>query len=371
MAAAGAPLRSRTMRGLVVGVALVLVACGPSDTGGGGDGDGGAGGVDAPEGATIDSGGSVADAAILPDASCGVQTEEIELIELGDPPDLLIVLDRSGSMALPPEFPFMFGDPTKWDIMRDALTDITTELANNIRFGLTVFPTHDVCGVNAGAAVLPELGSYTDIVSFMNSTSPDGNTPAHLALDNAAAVYQSIPSNPAGQYVLFATDGIPNCGGDPVEPDTASETETVTAVTALANMGIPTYVLGFGDILGLPTSMLNDAALAGGVPRPGGPPHYYHAANAADLEMALEAIAGGIIVPTCEYALAETPPDPDLVTVTIDGVPVPRDPGHNNGWDYHPDAMTITFFGSYCEMLEMGSAGEVSFAFGCPGPVVD
>lgn len=359
------------MRGLGVGIALVLLACGPSDPGGG-DGDGGAGGgVDAPEGTTIDAAGSVADALILPDASCGVQTEEIELIELGDPPDLLIVLDRSGSMGLPPEFPFMFGDPTKWDIMRDALAEITAELATNIRFGLTVFPTSDLCGVSPGAAVLPDLNTSAAIVSFMDSTGPDGNTPAHLALENAADVYQSIPSNPAGQYVLFATDGLPNCGGDPVEPDTAAEAETVAAVTALANQGIPTYVLGFGDLLGLPTSMLDDAALAGGVPRPGGPPHYYHAADANDLAMALEAIAGGIIVPTCEYALAEAPPDPDLVTVTIDGVPVPRDPNHVNGWDYHPDEMTITFFGSYCEMLEMGSAGEVSFAFGCPGPVVD
>src|SRR5688572_9416499 len=32
---------------------------------------------------------------------CGAQSEEIGLVNLGDPPDLLIVLDRSGSMSSP------------------------------------------------------------------------------------------------------------------------------------------------------------------------------------------------------------------------------------------------------------------------------
>jgi hypothetical protein len=50
---------------------------------------------------------------------------------------------------------------------------------------------------------------------------------------------------------------------------------------------------------------------------------------------------------------------------------VPRDPSHTNGWDYHPDDMTITFFGSYCTQIEGGSFAGVEFIYGCPGPVVD
>ena len=114
-----------------------------------------------------------------------------------------------------------------------------------------------------------------------------------------------------------------------------------------------------------------DAALAGGVPKPGGPPHYYHAESAADLEAALDAIAGGIVVPSCEYELTELPPDPDAVTVTIDGVPVPRSTSHTDGWDYSPDESHITFFGSYCEQIQSGASGSVGFSYGCPGPVID
>ena len=57
--------------------------------------------------------------------------------------------------------------------------------------------------------------------------------------------------------------------------------------------------------------------------------------------------------------------------MTIDGVPVPRDLNHNNGWDYYPDSMTITFFGTYCANIENGSVTEVAFSYGCPGPVIE
>jgi hypothetical protein len=170
----------------------------------------------------------------------------------------------------------------------------------------------------------------------------------------------------AGRYVLFATDGLPNCGGG--NPDTASDTETVAAVTALFNAGIKTYVLGFGQFGGSPT--LNNAAIAGGVPKPGNT-KYYEANNAAELDMALQQIAGGLIVPSCSFQLASLPPDPDNVTVTLNGMVVPRSPSHTNGWDYHPDPMTFTFFGSYCTQIMQGAMTNVSFVYGCPGPVIN
>ncbi|HEY5926235.1 MAG TPA: hypothetical protein VIV11_31335, partial [Kofleriaceae bacterium] len=143
---------------------------------------------------------------------------------------------------------------------------------------------------------------------------------------------------------------------------------TVAAVTALFNAGIPTYVLGFGTF-GLNTGVLNDAAQAGGKAKPG-VTKFYEANNAADLAMALQAIAGGIIVPSCTFQLASLPPDPNLVTVTINGTPVPKDTSHQNGWDYHPNPMTITFFGSYCSQIMMGSSTAVNFLYGCPGPII-
>ena len=356
-----------------VGLALLLVACGPTatdDGNGNGNGNGtqDAAGVN-PDGGAGADGQVGADAGPGPDAeTCGAQTEPIEIINLGDPPDLLIVLDRSGSMIMAPGL-FPVGT-SKWNIMKSSLDQALHAREANIRFGLTVFPTDNVCGVDPGARVPIALNNADAIMTYLDGTAPDGNTPAHIALEEALTYYQSVTPNPAGQYVLFATDGIPNCGGDPPEMDTEAPTETVDAVTALATAGVHTFVLGFGGLFGLDSGVLNDSALAGLEPAPGGPPHFYQADDAASLQAALDTIAGGIIVPSCSFELTSLPPVPEDVAVYFDGVAVPRNPSHVNGWDYHPDASTITFFGTYCDQLTSGQVSAVDFIFGCPGPVV-
>jgi hypothetical protein len=78
-----------------------------------------------------------------------------------------------------------------------------------------------------------------------------------------------------------------------------------------------------------------------------------------------------VIVPSCVFHLASLPPDPDNVTVTINGTAVPRSTMHTDGWDYYPDAMTITFFGGTCQTIKSGATTNVSFVYGCPGPVIN
>lgn len=357
--------------GLASLACLGWLACGPTAKGNGNTNENGA--VDAAvtqyDGGAGSDGGGVTDAYVPPDAElCGEQTEEIEIINLGDPPDLLIVLDRSGSMMLAPGFPPL--GASKWNIMKASLQTVLAAREANIQFGLTVFPTDNDCGVDPGARVDIQLFNATPIMSYLNSTSPNGNTPAHFGLQEALAYYNTIPVNPAGRYVLFATDGIPNCGGSPPDVDIETPTETVAAVTALANAGIHTFVLGFGGILGLDPAVLNDSAQAGLEPIPGGPPYFYQADDAASLQAVLDTIAGGIIIPSCAFELTSLPPVPDDVAVYFDGVAVPRNPSQLNGWDYYPDAGTITFFGTYCDQLTSGQVSEVDFMFGCPGPVV-
>jgi hypothetical protein len=350
----------RTLASLVA--ALGLAACGPTPTNPGDDDD------DRDAAVDPDAAGGDPDAAVVDvDASCGSQSQDIAVENLGDPPDLLIVMDRSGSMTGPiPSFPPNF--TPKWNIMRDAVNAVVGQRQNNIRFGLAEFPTDDDCAVAPSAAVrVPiDLGQAPEVAQYFMTRSPNGNTPAAAGLQAALAHYNTLPVNPAGRYVLFATDGEPNCAADAA---TASA-ETVAAVNALRTAGIRTFVLGFGGGFATGT-VLNDAATAGGVPRPGGPPHYYAANDAAQLNAALQAISGGIIVPSCSYALATRPPDPDDVTVTLNGQVVPRSTMHTNGWDYYPDAMTITFFGTYCQQITTGAVGNVAFSYGCPGPIVD
>jgi hypothetical protein len=338
-------------------IALLAAACGPTahHPGTGGDDDTNPGG-DANVSTYQDA---------MPDSQCGAQTENIGVVNLGDPPDLLVVLDRSGSMTSPPvTFPPVFD--SKWNLMRDALNMVALAKDANIKFGLLEFPSDENCSADANPEIGIALHTHPQFASYFAGRQPGGNTPAHIALGSALAYYNTLTPNPAGRYVVFATDGLPNCSGG--DPNTASDLETVAAVTALHTAGIPTYVLGFGTF-GLNTGVLNDAAVAGGVPKPGNT-KFYEANNATDLQAALQAIAGGVIVPSCSYQLATPPPVPDDVTVTMNGQPVPRSPSHANGWDYYPDAMTITFFGSYCGTIMTAANTNVGFAYGCPGPII-
>lgn len=297
---------------------------------------------------------------------CGEQTEEVRLINLGDPPDLLIVLDRSSSMLVPPN---LVG-ASKWRIMKDALNTVLYARELNIRFGFTAFPTDSTCGIASGVEIPIDLENASAISEWLDSHGPVGATPAHLALHEAAEFYRTIPRNEAGRYVLFATDGMPNCGGSPPDQEVETGAEVVAEVEALAAEGIHTFVLGFGGLMGLPTPVLNQSAQAGLEPRPDGPPYFYHANDAVSLQEALDTIAGGIIRPTCVYQLEEAPPDLENVTVLVNGEAVPRTMSNTDGWNYHPDDSTITFFGSYCDDITSGDVTSVNFLFGCPGPVL-
>ena len=353
---------------------MLCAGCGPQPEGGDGDGTGSGSGSNKDSGTSSgdDGGGQpLTDGSLIlqPDGgSCGNQTVPISVMNLGDPPDMLIVLDRSGSMTTPVDLFNPFG-ATRWTTMRDALKMLTAARESQIKFGANMFPTDNNCAVAAGTRVPIALNQAAMIATWLNGTSPDGNTPAHLGLQQAKLIYDGLPVNPAGRYVLFATDGEPNCGGAMM--DQATETETLAAITALRTAGIKTYVLGFGNSFGSTgAAFLTQAATAGGVPRAGNP-NYYAATSAAALQAALNTIAGGIVRPSCSYMLASAPPVPNDVTVKLNGTTVPRSTLHTDGWDYHPDASTITFFGSACTQVMSGSITSVSFVYGCPGPKID
>lgn len=337
------------MRRMILGL-VCLSACSPANRARGS-------GDDAP---TIDDG------SVVDDGVCGAQEQMIGVVNLGDPPDLLVVLDRSGSMAEPPiTIPPVF--TSKWEIMHTSLDTVAMKKDANIRFGLLEFPSDDNCAATATPRVPIDLHNAPAIASYFAGRQPNGNTPAFVALASALDYFNSIPVNSAGRYVLFATDGLPNClGGDPSADSSAA---TVQAVTDLFNAGIKSFVIGFGTF-GLNTGVLNDAAVAGGEAK-AGTTKFYEANSPQDLDAALNAIAGGIIVPTCSYMLMSAPPDPNNVTVTQNGMAVPRSTAHTNGWDYYPDAMTITFFGTYCSAITAGTVTDVNFVYGCPGPIID
>ena len=320
-------------------VLLLASACGSI---GGGDitGDDPAGGGDGGAG-----GGGVSD-----------ECNQVEAIEMptGDPADLLLVVDKSGSM----EDPLETGD-FKWPVMREALTTVVQQYENGIRFGLMLYPDNEECAAGSVRSQLA-MQNAASITGQLGSTYPEGGTPTHTTLDAARSYYTGVTS-PAARYVLLATDGEPNCGssGDDEAP---TVTESIAAIEALGSAGIDTFVLGFGGTINNYPATLQAMAEAGGTGD-------YYAANSPDeLATALDTIAGEVGLPSCSFRLDRDPGSADL-TVYQDGEVVGQDPSHQDGWDYNPGTNTLTFYGAACDAILGGETESVRIQFGGCGEV--
>ncbi|RMH44368.1 MAG: VWA domain-containing protein [Deltaproteobacteria bacterium] len=206
--------------------------------------------------------------------------------------NLMIVLDRSCSMNKSPGG----GEPrTKWDIAVDAIGQLTTAYAGQLRFGLIMFPDEDGANCVQDGPIYVPVGDDTGaaVVAALEATQPTG--PCVTNIDTAVAQVSADPAfdgtpDPSGRrgFALLITDGKQSgsCGGNGADPTTIANLEALYAA------GYPTYVVGFGG--GVDPDDLAAFAAAGGVPRAGDPP-YYQADDAAALAEALDAIAGDIV----------------------------------------------------------------------------
>ena len=310
--------------------------------------------------------------AIDTDKGCGSTTPVMNQI-IGDPPDMLIVLDISGSMCDPPGAGFGM---SKLAIMKSSLTTLVNAFDSRINWGLMEFPgPSDACApgnlrvpvapMNA-ANVVARVSTYPTGL-FACAMFASGATPTFAGISQAQDYYRSIPRNPIGQYVLLATDGQPNCGAPTDSMGGTADTpdETVAAITALHGDGVNTFVLGFGGGLGSDMTTLNRMAVAGGTVMP------YSARSATELDAALSGIAASIIPPTCTIMLDGGARDPSLFQVSFDGgALIPRDTSHASGWDYDSGTNTITFYGDECSQVEMGHVTNIGVDYGCPGPAI-
>lgn len=376
-------MRSVHPRALALFVACVTIAvaapgcsCGTGPRTRPPDGGGGGGGIDA----SIDDGGPLPNYDVGPprdtgprvDSGCDLATPIMNEI-IGDPPDMLLVVDVSGSMCSPlfESFPAM---TSKLAIMKTALRNLVEAKQARINFGMMLFPAGGECGAGTvrnpiaernAAPIVATLNTLRDGI-FDCATMNTGATPTHISLDAARTYYGTIPVNPIGRYVLLATDGLPNCGA--VQPDgsTASTVdETVAAIDALRAAGIQTYVLGFGSGFSGDASALSRMATAGGTMRP------YNASSAAELDTALDMIAAEILPASCTIELSGPTRDPRLFRVSFDGGSlIPRNEARTSGWDYDMATNTITFYGAECTQLQSGSVANVDVDFGCPGPLI-
>lgn len=223
------------------------------------------------------------------------------------PPNLMIILDRSGSMSATPDGQSAgTGRPSRWSLATQAIKRLLDRYGAQISVGLSLFPSDASCGP---ARVNIPTGSVTRdaILARLAATSPDGNTPTAASV---AAIAAASPQRDTRrqQFILLLTDGSPNCTTSPVDA-------TVDAITQanLATPPIKTFVVGFGALLPAEQLALNRMALAGGVPDSDPQYKYYRADNDTALNQALDRI------------IAQIPPPPPP--------PPPADLGMSPGTD--------------------------------------
>jgi hypothetical protein len=300
------------------------------------------GGDDAGPGPVLPS----PDLALPGDASCGGMQFALTRV----PPNVLLVLDRSGSMG-----DSIGGGSTtsKWTDLKTALQSVVTNYDSQTRLGVSLFSSDGNCG--AGNITLTAAMNGTNVLNQVNASAPAGNTPTAATL--AKVNTSGMLNDPTREnVVVLATDGLPNCG----------DTDVAGKITALYNAtpSVKTYVIGVGDGTASDPTALDSWAVAGHTARVGAATQYYQANSPQDLKDAFDTIVGGVV--SCKFALGSQPPDAMQLYVWENGVQVPVDPA--NGYTYDASGPSVTLNGSACAQLKANPNDKVQVVYGCPAP---
>ena len=350
-------------------IIMTSLGCGsPDQVGGGGNSGGGVAGtpvfnLDASSLVRGGAGGDAGSAGPPPtgDANCGSQTNSTTQ----QPADVLLVLDRSGSMnndiaeeckctgssSGSDPCPDQTTCRDRWTTVSGAL-DSTLASTPDIQWGLKLYSSSGSgCDMNNGVEVQIAPNTAGAIMSQIQRTTPNGNTPTAAAITKATA-YLSTLTDSNNKVILLATDGQPNCkpGGRSSESDVDGTLEAIKAAYAA---GFLVYVIGIGPSAG----NLDNFAAAGGTVK------HYPATSPDELATALASIS--VAVASCTFTLNEVPPDVNNVAVYLDKNLVPQDPA--NGWSFGASSQVIVLNGSTCEKVKASTASTVQVLFGCPG----
>lgn len=295
-------------------------------------------------------------------------------------PDLMIVLDKSGSMlwvgcdeapdaSICPNPDPPYDKPfDRWAPSVSAIKTITTSLEDRVKFGLMVFPAPDLPstilpGLLPGTpcqpgTVLtrPALNTAAQIASELDAETPDGSsTPIAGTLRSAHDFLGTGIAGPdqdvAPKFVLLVTDGGPNCStsaqpaavlGTPSIED--CQNDAYNEMQSLSDDNIKTYVIGYDtrNVAELAT-ILDELARRGGT----GDTQHRAVEDEQSLLGAIEAIAGEVA--SCTYQLDKAPGNPKYVRVTLDGVDLVL--GDPDGWEL-TDERTINLSGSACNTIQ-------------------
>lgn len=302
------------------------------------------------------------------DTTCGGENIAFEY----QPPNVLLILDRSCSMRRRLDDDSMFGtgpddERTRWATGRDAVLGLMSRFGSRVYWGLMAYPDpREACDDTVSAEVLPGPGTVgmigaelaRDAIQPFGLCGPDNSdtttqprqTPTSRALE-AAEVLPTLMDPTRDNFAIVITDGGESCVADGM----------LTAVSGrLLAAGVPVAVVGFTT--GVSESSLEAIAAAGGLVNPAGPPSYYVADDAASLDAVFDELAARIV--SCELTLSSVPPDPSMLFVTANDDPLDEDPV--DGWSYDESANTLRLNGAACDDLRIGVTTRLGVGFGCP-----
>jgi hypothetical protein len=286
-----------------------------------------------------------------------------------EPADVLLVLDRSGSMnySIAEECSCdPWANPTvvckdtsvcktRWASLVTAL-DTTLSATPFLHWGLKLFssPGADPCEVSRSVEVPISADSAAAIAARIGAITPAGETPTASAIAVARAYLKTL-ADANSKRILLATDGKPNCGGVPPSVYEDDIDGTAAAITAAVDDGFLVYVIGMGSA----ATLKNLDAFA----QAGGTGHAYSGQTPDDLTSALSSISKAA---TCTFVLPTSPANPDWVAIYLNHALVPHDDG--NGWSFGASSRIVLFHGSYCDLALADPPPALQVLFGCGRP---
>jgi Mg-chelatase subunit ChlD len=314
-------------------------------------------------GTTTTTSGSSTTGAIDEPMPCQIETTKITPI----PPDLLFVLDKSGSMSMEqwdhddnPQTP----NVTRWYSLHGVVDSVVKTFNKTVHFGVKLYPKIDAgsyidkgaCIVNPGVEV--EIAPMNAAGVLAGIPAADfavlGGTPMETGLKEAF-VYLNALDPGKQRFALMIADGeiSKTCPGEVFN-------EALGAVASAHANGIATYVVGI-DVDPSTSDQLSALADAGGKPNPNGPDLFYQTNNQLELQAAIQQIIDDTL--SCVIDVDPEPSEPELFQVWIgqDQIAAVADCAKDDGWVWTKPHIQIELCNAACTKLKKSSAVEARY----------